>query len=97
MARIKYVINERRLTFEGAVNILAEEKEAELAARREVKAEMEQAEEKAQLETEKPLSAQETAAEMATAGVFDTIPSEPAAEPVATEEAKPKSNDPYII
>lgn len=86
MARIKYVINERRLAFEGAVNLLAEEKEAGLAAKREGRVELEQAEEKAQLEAEKPLSPQETAAEMATAGVFaPETTSEPA-------EDKPKSN-----
>ncbi|OBZ71598.1 54S ribosomal protein L4, mitochondrial [Grifola frondosa] len=34
MARIKYVINERRLAYEGAMNIFAEKRENELAARR---------------------------------------------------------------
>ena len=35
MARIKYVINERRLAYEGAVQIIAEGKEREVLTRRE--------------------------------------------------------------
>ncbi|KAI0927249.1 hypothetical protein AcV5_007836 [Taiwanofungus camphoratus] len=35
MARIKYVINERRLAYEGAMKIIAGRRETELAARRE--------------------------------------------------------------
>jgi len=35
MARIKYVINERRLAYEGAVQIIAEEDQREVPTRRE--------------------------------------------------------------
>ena len=35
MARIKYVINERRLAYEGAVQIIAGDKEREVLTRRE--------------------------------------------------------------
>jgi len=35
MARIKYVINERRLAYEGAVQIIAGDNEREVLARRE--------------------------------------------------------------
>jgi len=35
MARIKYVINERRLAYEGAVQIIAEDRELEVLTRRE--------------------------------------------------------------
>lgn len=38
MARIKYVINERRLVYEGAVQIIAEDKEREILSRRELTA-----------------------------------------------------------
>jgi len=38
MARIKYVINERRLAYEGAVQIIAENKEREVLSRRELTA-----------------------------------------------------------
>ena len=38
MARIKYVINERRLAYEGAVQIIAENKEREVLTRRELTA-----------------------------------------------------------
>ena len=34
MARIKYVINERRLAYEGAVQIIAGDKEREVLTRR---------------------------------------------------------------
>jgi len=108
MARIKYVINERRLTYEGAVNILAEQKEVELAEKREKKAERElaklAAETKARLDAEKPISDQETAGNLAAAGVFETIPAEPTPAPppaekeaAPEEEPKPKSDNSYII
>jgi len=48
MARIKYVINERRLAYEGAVQIIAEGNEHEVLTRRERTA----ARRKAALETE---------------------------------------------
>ena len=35
MARIKYIINERRLAYEGAVQIITEDKEREVLTRRE--------------------------------------------------------------
>ena len=35
MARIKYIINERRLAYEGAVHIIAEDREREVLTRRE--------------------------------------------------------------
>jgi hypothetical protein len=108
MARIKYVINERRLTYEGAVKILADKKEAELAEKREKRAEREvaklAAETKARVDAEKPVSDQETAGNLAAAGVFESIPSEPTPAPpppekeaAPKEEPKPKPDDPYII
>ena len=58
MARIKYVINERRLAYEGAVQIIAGDNEHEVLAKRERAARR-----KAVLEDEaKELEKQETAA-----------------------------------
>jgi large subunit ribosomal protein L47 len=74
MARIKYIINERRLAYESAINILAKEREREAASkrvgrkvRRKVRPEVVKKQPEAGTE-------QEVAAEMAVAGVFETVP-----------------------
>ena len=82
MARIKYVINERRLAYEGAVQIIAGDNESEVLTRRERTA----ARRKTALETdakkaedqsdasgpevvEDPVAVHRTAAERAAAGL----------------------------
>ena len=74
MARIKYVINERRLAYEGAVQIIAEDREREVLSRRELTAQRKAAWTKKretvapQPEATKP-EVPQTAAERAAAGL----------------------------
>ena len=76
MARIKYVINERRLAYEGAVQIIAEGKEHEVLAKGDPTALLEGAleEESGILEPsgveEPPVAPHQTAAEKAAAGLL---------------------------
>ena len=78
MARIKYVINERRLAYEGAVQIIAGDNEREVLTRRERTARRKAAlEEKAENQEtvgsqveEPPAVVPRTAAERAAAGLI---------------------------
>jgi len=80
MARIKYVINERRLAYEGAVQIIAGDKEREVLTRRErtarrkatLKDKVEEAVERETVASkveEPPTVVHRTAAERAAAGL----------------------------
>lgn len=80
MARIKYIINERRLAYEGALNILQGQREERLAARSlrrkaHAKAEKEKAA-AAAIEAEAAQAVQESvegkAADMVAGGLFET-------------------------
>ncbi|KAL4250050.1 Large ribosomal subunit protein uL29m [Abortiporus biennis] len=89
MARIKYIINERRLAYEGALGIMAEKNKARLEQKR-LRLEASQqahSEKEAQeaKEAEKQKAAQESpegrAADLAAAGLFQSVPaSQPSAE-----------------
>lgn len=75
MARIKYIINERRLAYEGAVQIIAEGRKDEVLARKDDV--LEQGPEKEQASIPKPSGAEEPpviphqeAAERAAAGLL---------------------------
>ena len=77
MARIKYVINERRLAYEGAVRIHEERRQVALEKRRarqeaakEVEAKKIAKEEKA---AERVGGESDKAAELAAAALFDTV------------------------
>ena len=73
MARIKYVINERRLAYEGAVQIITENKEREVLTRREMTAQRKAASTKKRetvaLQPEVGKLEPQTAAERAAAGL----------------------------
>jgi len=101
MARIKYVVNERRLAYEGAIDILVKQKESELAVERERMVELEEGTvvegTKVGKDGAKGSTDQQTAAQMAAAGVFDTIPSESPALGEEEEPTKSKSGDTYVI
>ncbi|KAH9950576.1 MRP-L47-domain-containing protein [Amylocystis lapponica] len=81
MARIKYVINERRLAYEGAVKILSEQREKEMTTRREhtlAERRAAAAKEKAEMEAQERAIRQEEGAQSASrlvsAGLFDSVP-----------------------
>ncbi|GBE84950.1 hypothetical protein SCP_0701320 [Sparassis crispa] len=82
MARIKYVINERRLAYEGAVGALREQREKELAALREERVAEERAEaaaaqaaaKAADKESRQDAGQAQSAANLAAQGLFETAP-----------------------
>lgn len=76
MARIKYVLNERRIAYEGAVELHANERAMELAKKWIAKEDRKRTEEQAiaakQKEEEKVESEEGKAAELAASGLFDS-------------------------
>jgi len=71
MARIKYVLNERRLAYEGAVERFADEQEAEAAEKREAKEKRALEAKKAEIAEVRVESEESKAAELAAGGLFD--------------------------
>lgn len=71
MARIKYIINERRLAYEGAVRIIADGNEDKVLATKQT-SQVETAPEEHidTLEVEEPVVVHRTAAERAAAGLI---------------------------
>ena len=69
MARIKYVINERRLAYEGAVQIMTVDREREALTRRERTAARRKSAEAKKVEEQVEPAAHRTTAETAAAGL----------------------------
>lgn len=77
MARIKYVINERRLAYEGAVKIHEERRLAALAekyARREELKAAQAEKESPDTGDEQVVTESDKAAELAASALFETVP-----------------------
>jgi hypothetical protein len=69
MARIKYIINERRLAYEGAVQIIVEGNENEVLGKKTLEEEQATILEPSKVE-EPPVTPHRTAAERAAAGLL---------------------------
>ncbi|KZT12067.1 MRP-L47-domain-containing protein [Laetiporus sulphureus 93-53] len=85
MARIKYVINERRLAYEAKIKLYEQQREeAIIAAQEKEEAEKREAEAQAEAQAQEELAAQrgeasdpQSAARLAGAGLFETTPESP--------------------
>jgi hypothetical protein len=91
MARIKYIVNERRLAYEGAINILEGQKEVEWNAKKEKLAELER-------EKDVEESRKRKIDEMVTGGIFGPalsgLSDEPSDEPSPVAEDRTRPEEP---